>query len=114
MKVKVLQLFVDKYNHITRYEPGTVHEFDDERAMDLVKRGLAEAEAESQEPGTKNQDEDAVEKNEAVETVIEVAPEVVAEVKEVAEVEAEAEVAPEVVAEAEVAPEVETPKKAKK
>lgn len=43
MKVKVLQRFRDKYNHVTRYEVGTEHEFENERAADLIERGLVEA-----------------------------------------------------------------------
>src|SRR5690554_5466447 len=43
MKVKVLQRFRDKHDKVTRYEVGTEHVFDDERANDLITRGLAEA-----------------------------------------------------------------------
>ena len=98
MKVKVLQLFVDQYNHTTRYEPGTVHEFDDERAKDLVERGLAEEEEKAPLIPLNGETEEAEVKTEA-----EVAPEVKAE-----------EVTTEVEAEAEVTPEVKTPQKAKK
>jgi len=88
MKVKVLQLFVDKYNHITRYEPGTVCEFDDERAKDLVERGLAE---ENQEPGTKNQDgEEQAEAKAKAEAQAEAEAEAQAEAEAKAEAEANA------------------------
>lgn len=43
MKVKVLQRFRDKYDHVTRYEVGTEQEFENERATDLIERGLVEA-----------------------------------------------------------------------
>ena len=41
-KIKVRQVFRDKFNKAVRYEVGQVLEFDAERAADLVKRGLAE------------------------------------------------------------------------
>lgn len=43
MKIKVLKRFKDKFDKITRYEPGTELDFEDERATDLIERGLAEA-----------------------------------------------------------------------
>lgn len=42
-KVKVVKRFRDKFDHVTRYEVGTEHEFETERADDLIERGLAEA-----------------------------------------------------------------------
>ena len=43
MKVKVLKPFRDRDDHITNYLPGETHEFVDDRANDLVSRGLAKA-----------------------------------------------------------------------
>lgn len=42
VKVKVLQLFRDKYNKAVRYEVGQEVEFEQERADDVVSRKLAE------------------------------------------------------------------------
>lgn len=44
MKVVVLKRFRDKFDGKTRYQPGEVVEFVDERAKDLIERGLAKAE----------------------------------------------------------------------
>ena len=44
MKVVVLKRFRDKFDGKTRYQPGEVVEFADERAKDLIERGLAKAE----------------------------------------------------------------------
>lgn len=41
-KIKVLQVFRDKYNKAVRYKVGQELEFAPERAEDLVKRKLAE------------------------------------------------------------------------
>lgn len=41
-KIKVRQVFRDKFNKAVRYEVGQVLTFDEERAADLVKRNLAE------------------------------------------------------------------------
>lgn len=41
-KIRVLQVFRDKYNKAVRYKVGQELEFDPERAEDLVKRKLAE------------------------------------------------------------------------
>lgn len=41
-KVKVKQVFRDKFNKAVRYEVGQVLDFEEERAADLVKRNLAE------------------------------------------------------------------------
>ena len=40
--VKVTEGFLDKFDTSVRYEVGTVLEFDEERAKDVVNRGLAE------------------------------------------------------------------------
>lgn len=42
MKVRILQRFRDKFDHVTWYEIGTEHEFDPERAGNLAGRGLVE------------------------------------------------------------------------
>ena len=43
MKLIVKNVFRDKENHVTVYEPGTILEVNNsERASDLVKRGLCE------------------------------------------------------------------------
>lgn len=42
MKVKVLEAFRDKNDHVTMYEKGTILEVQDEkRAQSLIDRGLA-------------------------------------------------------------------------
>lgn len=41
-KVKVKQVFRDKFNKAVRYEVGQVLDFEEERAADLVNRKLAE------------------------------------------------------------------------
>lgn len=41
-KIKVVQVFRDKFNTAVRYEVGQELEFDAERADDLVNRKLAE------------------------------------------------------------------------
>ena len=43
MKIKVLERFVNKFDRTERFEPGQVLDFDDERAADVIERGLAEA-----------------------------------------------------------------------
>lgn len=43
MKVKVLQVFRDKNDRVTMYQPGEIHDFEDDRAKDLCRRGLAKA-----------------------------------------------------------------------
>lgn len=40
MKIQVLRVFRDKFDQETMYQPGSVHEFDDGRAVDLIERGL--------------------------------------------------------------------------
>ena len=40
--VKVTEDFLDKFDTSVRYEVGTVLEFEEERAKDVVNRGLAE------------------------------------------------------------------------
>ena len=42
VSVKVTEDFLDKFDLSVRYEAGTVLEFDEERAQDVVGRGLAE------------------------------------------------------------------------
>lgn len=42
-KVEVLFDFYDKFHTSTRYKAGDVVEFDDERAADVIARGLAKA-----------------------------------------------------------------------
>lgn len=42
MKVKVIKLFKDKFDKETLYQIGEVHDFEEERAQDLIERGLAE------------------------------------------------------------------------
>lgn len=41
IKVIVRRRFLDKYDHYTHYEVGGIYEFDEERAKDLIERGLA-------------------------------------------------------------------------
>ena len=41
-KIKVVQVFRDKFNKAVRYKVGQELEFDAERAEDLVNRKLAE------------------------------------------------------------------------
>ncbi|HBG39911.1 MAG TPA: hypothetical protein DDW85_00690 [Porphyromonadaceae bacterium] len=43
MKVKVLKRFCDKNDKTTIYSVGSELEFEDERAADLITRGLAES-----------------------------------------------------------------------
>jgi len=42
MKIKVKQLFIDKFDGKTEYKPGKTYDFDDERAKDLIARELGE------------------------------------------------------------------------
>lgn len=42
VKIKVVQVFRDKFNKAVRYEVGQELEFDAERADDVVNRKLAE------------------------------------------------------------------------
>lgn len=42
VKIKVVQVFRDKFNKAVRYEVGQELEFDAERANDVVNRKLAE------------------------------------------------------------------------
>ena len=42
VKIKVVQVFRDKFNKAVRYEVGQELEFDAERANDVVSRKLAE------------------------------------------------------------------------
>ena len=42
VSIKVTEAFLDKFDLSVRYEAGTVLEFDEERAQDVVGRGLAE------------------------------------------------------------------------
>lgn len=42
VSVKVTEDFLDKFDISVRYEAGTVLEFDEARAQDVVERGLAE------------------------------------------------------------------------
>ncbi|EGC18624.1 hypothetical protein [Prevotella multiformis] len=42
VSIKVTEDFLDKFDLSVRYEAGTVLEFDEERAQDVVGRGLAE------------------------------------------------------------------------
>jgi hypothetical protein len=41
MKITAIKTFRDKYNPAKLYSPGTVLDFDDARARDLILRGLA-------------------------------------------------------------------------
>lgn len=41
MRVKVLQTFRDKFNTSRAYKPGEVLDFEEERALNIVKLGLA-------------------------------------------------------------------------
>ena len=43
MKVRVLQQFKCKIDNKTRFKVGSEHEFETERAQNLIERGLAEA-----------------------------------------------------------------------
>lgn len=49
MKVLVLKRFRDKYDKKTRYQPGEVVDFSEDRAKSLVERGLAKAEEVAEE-----------------------------------------------------------------
>ena len=53
-KIKVLQRFLDKEDKATIHRPGVILEVSDERADDLVTRGLAESadEVKGKEEGT--------------------------------------------------------------
>lgn len=42
VSIKVTEDFLDKFDLSVRYEAGKVLEFDEERARDVVGRGLAE------------------------------------------------------------------------
>ena len=42
VKIKVLKPFWDKFDHKTHYTEGMEVEFEYERAMDVIDRGLAE------------------------------------------------------------------------
>ena len=42
VSIKVTEDFLDKFDLSVRYEAGKVLEFDEERAQDVVERGLAE------------------------------------------------------------------------
>lgn len=42
VSIKVTEDFLDKFDTSVHYETGTVLEFDEERAQDVVNRGLAE------------------------------------------------------------------------
>lgn len=68
MKVKVLRQFRDKHDHVTRYEVGTEHEFESERASNLIERGLAEAVEETPAPTTEKDGGVAGQKDSEVET----------------------------------------------
>lgn len=42
VSIMVTEAFLDKFDLSIRYEAGEVLEFDEERAQDVVERGLAE------------------------------------------------------------------------
>ena len=42
MKIRVISEFYDKFHTSTLYKVGAVLDFDDERAADVISRGLAE------------------------------------------------------------------------
>ena len=42
VSIMVTEAFLDKFDLSIRYEAGKVLEFDEERAQDVVERGLAE------------------------------------------------------------------------
>ena len=43
MKIRVTSEFYDKFNTSTLFKVGTVLDFDDDRAKDVIAKGLAEA-----------------------------------------------------------------------
>jgi len=47
MKVKVLKVFENKYQKGKYFTPGQIVEFEEDRARDLIKKGLAEETKES-------------------------------------------------------------------
>ena len=42
MKVKVIRPFLDKFNLARTFNPGEVADFEEDRAKDIVERGLGE------------------------------------------------------------------------
>lgn len=57
-KVKVLFDFYDKFHTSTHYKVGDVVEFEDERANDVISRGLAKAVKSKADKTDKPEDED--------------------------------------------------------
>lgn len=49
MKVKVIKIFKDKYTRTKFYHPGDIVEFEEERAKDIINRGLGEEVIEEKE-----------------------------------------------------------------
>lgn len=64
--VIVLAVFQDKFDHKTQYAPGTELQVDEERAGDLVSRGLAKVK-EVEPPKEKKENKEAKEKKAAKE-----------------------------------------------
>ena len=56
MKVKVLRTFCDKYNLARVFTPGEVVDFEQERAKDIVSRGLAKYFKEEVKPEPKKEE----------------------------------------------------------
>ena len=51
MKIKVVSEFWDKFHTSTLFTVGTVLDFDEERAQNVISRGLAVAYTEPKKPG---------------------------------------------------------------
>lgn len=68
MKVKVVREFRDKFNFNKVYKVGNFYEFDNERAKDIIARGLGEAEVvEKPKPRKKKDDQQGIHTAETVE-----------------------------------------------
>lgn len=84
MKVKVLLPFNDKYNLARTFNPGEVVDFEEQRAYDIVNRGLGVFE-ETKEPYQEPVAEKPVEKVEETPAVESVEPPFVETIEEHAE-----------------------------
>ncbi len=103
MKIRVISEFYDKYHTSTLFKVGTVLDFDDERANDVIAKKLAEPYVESEEkkrPGRppKTEEQKSSAKAEQKPAPKE-APKADAEEAPKAEVKADAEEAPKATAE---------------
>lgn len=59
MKIRVISEFYDKYHTSTLFKVGTVLDFDDERANDIISKKLAEPFVEPKKPGRPPKQEEA-------------------------------------------------------